>query len=91
MPPQLISYDLGYPGRDYSALHKAIEALGSPHWHCLESVWIVMTPLTSIQVRERLERCLDQSDTLCVFQLEGQWASVNLSEECSGWLERNLG
>jgi hypothetical protein len=89
MPVQLISYDLSQPGQDYSELHEAIQALGS-WWHCLESVWIVTTAQSSSAVLDALLQHLDQNDKLVVLELQGDWASYNLSKQCVDWLNSNL-
>ena len=86
MAVQVISYDLRRPGQDYAGLFDAIKTLGA-WWHCLESVWIVKTSLTSAQIRDALRPHLDANDSLLVAALAGDWATLGLS---SDWFRRNL-
>lgn len=88
MAKQLISYDLTKPGRNYDELYKAIEALGTC-WHCLESVWIVVTDLTTAQVRDQLKPHIDGNDKLAVLKLEGSWATLGLDQDCNNWFRKN--
>jgi len=89
MAAQLISYDLRKPGRDYATLFAAIKQLG-PWWHCLESIWIVKTALSTVQVRDALTPHVDGNDDLIVLSLQGGWATYGLSQECNDWLRNNL-
>jgi hypothetical protein len=89
MKSLLITYDLITPGRDYAKLYEAIKAQGT-WWHCLESVWIVRTAATSIQVANILKQHVDANDKLAVLQVQGDWATYNLSDECSNWLKTNM-
>jgi hypothetical protein len=86
---KLISYDLRKPGRDYSSLYAAIESIGSTRWHCLESVWLVRTPLSSGQVRDRIQLHLDANDKLLVASLGSDWATVGFDTRCNQWLRDN--
>src|SRR5438552_10153985 len=86
---QFISYDLRRPGQDYAGLFDTIEALG-PSWHCLESVWLVNTPLASAQVRDALHGHLDANDSLLVAALSGNWATLGLAGNCTDWLRKFL-
>ena len=89
MAVQLITYDLRKPGQDYARLFAAIEALGA-WWHCLESVWLVRTSLTSAQVRDTLRPYLDANDSLLVAGLNGNWATLGLGGDCTDWLHANV-
>jgi hypothetical protein len=77
----MISYDLRRPEKDYPGLFDAIEALG-PSWHCLESVWLVNSPLAITQVCDTLRGRLDANDSLLVAALSGDWATLGLSGNC---------
>lgn len=89
MPVQMISYDLRRPGPDYPGLFDAIEALG-PSWHCLQSVWLIDTTLTSAQVRSRLSTHVHANDSLLVAELSGDWATTGLAADCTDWLREFL-
>ncbi len=89
MAVQLITYDLHKPGQHYSELFKAIKALGA--WcHCVESVWLVRTNLTTAQVRDALLAHIDTNDVLVVTALAGNWAASHLDDERLNWLRTNL-
>lgn len=90
MAVQLISYDLKKPGQAYRDLHEAIKAHGG-WWHCIESVWLVVTDLTSAQVRTRLTPHLDANDRLLVAEVGSDWATWGLSDECVTWLRNHIG
>lgn len=85
----LISYDLRKPGRDYAALHQAIKQFAT-YYHCLESVWIVESRSTAIQIRDQLIRCLDPNDALLVVKLDGEAAWFGLPSAGSNWLQSAL-
>lgn len=89
MSVQIISYDLRVPGQDYTGLFDAIKALG-PWWHCLESVWLVNTPLAGAQVCDALRGHVDANDLLMVAALSGNWATLGLSGKCTDWLRAHL-
>lgn len=86
---QLITYDLRKPGQDYEGLFDAIKSLGD-WWHCLGSVWIVRTSMTSSQIRDALRTHIDDNDLLLVSGLSGYWATFGLKQECNKWLLTNL-
>ena len=86
---QLITYDLHRPGQNYHRISEAIQALGS-WWHCLGSVWIVKTALTSTQVRDYLSSHLDANDSLLVAGLSGGWGTSGIGTDCTSWLNTNL-
>jgi hypothetical protein len=89
MPVQIISYDLRKPGQDYTGLFEAIKALGTS-WHCLESVWLVNTPMASGQVRDSLNSHIDANDSLLVAALSGNWATLGLPKNGTDWLRKVL-
>jgi hypothetical protein len=66
----LISYDLNRAGQDYDALISGIQSLGV-WWHCLDSTWIVITQMTSVQVCDTLAPLIDHNDELLVVDISG--------------------
>jgi hypothetical protein len=89
MAVQLITYDLHVPGQNYTRLFEAIKSLGG--WlHCLESVWLVKTSLTTPQVRDTLRAHIDANDSLLVTALNGNWATAGLTKDCADWLSTNV-
>ena len=59
------SYDLMYPGQDYTAVHEAIKSLGR-WYHLQESVFYVNTPYTARECDEIVSRALDPNDKLLI-------------------------
>lgn len=83
-----INYDLRKQ-RDYSSLIERIKSYGT--WcHPLESVWIIVTDQTAVQVRDNLRAVMDADDGLLVTRLQGEAAWYGLSNEISQWLKDNL-
>ena len=82
-----ICYDLRQPGRNYSALHKAIESYGT-YYHCLESTWIVRTDSSATQIRDYLLQFVDSNDAVLVTKLAGEAAWYGIVH--SDWLQRQL-
>jgi hypothetical protein len=79
----LISYDLRQPGRDYEPLHKWLRTF--THCQGLESVWLLDTGWTTVQVRDELRKLTDDNDRVFVCQLAPRaWASSNYT--CGEWL-----
>ena len=89
MATVMITYDLVAPGKKYEDLHHAIKSTGS-WWHCLESNWIVVTTLSTTQIRDRLAAHLDTNDKLLVAVLNGTAAWQGFDKNCSEWLTTNL-
>jgi hypothetical protein len=89
MNSYLITYDLLSPGQDYTDLFEAIKKLGS--WsHCLESIWIVKSNISSSEIRDKLNNNIDSNDKLLVVKLNGEAAWINLGKQCNEWLKNNL-
>jgi len=89
MKSYLITYDLLKPGQNYDELYEAIKKLGN-WWHCLQSVWIIKTDSTAIQIRDALQSYCDSNDKLLVVRLSGEGAWTGFDSTCSSWLKTNL-
>jgi len=72
----LVGYDLMSPGRDYSALYAALEALGGRR--VLLSQWVVRVGSneTAARVRDHLRRSMDSNDRILVNDFY-DWAAYN--------------
>lgn len=85
----LISYDLRAPGKDYPKLKSHLESYGN--WaKPLESVWLIRTTLTAVQVRDAAKNNVDQNDkifTVDITSKESAWN--NLSNDVSQWIQSN--
>lgn len=89
MAVHVISYDLRHPGRDYEALYEAIMSYGS-YARVNESVWCIKTQETCVQVRDHLQKHIDNNDLLFVARLSGEAAWVGLGDKVSKWLKDAL-
>lgn len=85
----LITYDLRKPGRDYQKLYDAIRALGDST-HPLESVWIVKTNQSALDVVKHLRSYTDSNDALFAIKVSRNFGWVGLTQNSGDWLERNL-
>jgi len=84
-----ISYDLNYPGKNYSALYSEIKNLGS--WcHPLDSTWLVDSSLSAEAIKNTLKQVMDNSDALLVTKTSKPSVWFGLSEEISNWLNNHL-
>lgn len=90
MNTYLISYDLISPGQKYTELGKIIRSF--PNWaKVLESTWIVKSPLTCKEVRDKLLAALDSNDKLLVISASAPAAwTTSIEDEVSNWLKKNL-
>jgi hypothetical protein len=72
----LVSYDLLSPGRDYTTLISAIQALGGRR--VLFSQWAVRVnaTTTTAELRDHLRRYMDANDRILINDFE-HWASYN--------------
>lgn len=87
----MIGYDLRskLPG-SHDDLFNAIKSIGSEWWHCLDSIWLVMTQKTTDQVRDALAPHLGRGDQLiCVACRDGA-AWTGFTDERAYWLSENL-
>ncbi|GAB1513890.1 hypothetical protein [Actinophytocola sp. KF-1] len=87
----LIGYDLNTPGQDYQSLTDRIKELGSGWWHHLDSTWIIVTRLSTADVRDDLKRFIGSNDELFVVDITGESAAwTGFNTEGSSWLKTHL-
>ena len=86
-----ISYDLRKPGKDYEGLINQVKALSGVWCHPTLSQWLVQTPLTAAQVRDRLLPFIDANDKLLVTELSGATAWHGLDPVVANWLKGVFG
>lgn len=80
-----ISYDLKQPGRDYNSLYDAIKSYGI-WWHQTDSVWLIVSKDTAIDIRSKLIKYIDSNDKLFVVALKREWAAVGFNDKEYNWL-----
>jgi len=89
MTTYVISYDLvKAKSKDYTELFDAIKTLGK--WaKVVESTWIVVSDMSSVEIRDALTKHMDASDRIIVVQSGsvGAWKNSICTNE---WLKNNL-
>lgn len=78
----LITYDLRRPTRNYETLYQGIQSTGRA-FKLLESVWILSTNLSAIDVRNHLSRFVDNNDQLVIIEQHTTWATYNVDPAVS--------
>lgn len=89
MATYIITYDLMKPGQDYSDLIEAIQKYKT-YCHLQESVWLIVSDLSAINVRDDLKKHIDTNDKLFVAKVSSPAAWFNLGEAMSNWLKKFL-
>ena len=80
-----VNYDLKKgPGRDYEALHNAIESCGKC-WHYLDSTWLVDTDLDASEIWEELKPHVYANDDVLVIGVTRDYA-VWLPKKAREWI-----
>lgn len=91
MKTYLISYDLIRPetSSNYINLINAIKSFG--HWaKPLESLWLIKTDLTSVQVTTTLTKHIDSNDKILVIEVTNDWAALRLADAVVKWMQSGL-
>jgi len=78
----LVTYDLKQPGRNYQPLYDYFTQFN--RCHGLESVWLIETNKTCVQVRDDLTRLIDSNDVTYVQRISTDWAAFGFA--CGDWL-----
>lgn len=88
MPVHLISYDLRAPGKDFVRLQdhlKTYPAKTKP----LESLRLIKTPLSAVDLREAISKLLDSKDKLLVVNVSSSAAVwKNLPDNVAAWIKK---
>lgn len=87
MSTYLVTYDLSKPGRNYEDLHKFLRS--HTDWaKVLESVWIIKTNLSALELVNAALKHMDANDHIFVTPYTGAAAWHNLSSDVADWLKR---
>jgi hypothetical protein len=89
MRAYIVTYDLLRQGQNYHALTKRLESY-PVHWHVQQSVWIIATDQSAVDVRAYLLPTLDGNDKLIVARLEGEAAWAGYPDNVNSWLRDRL-
>jgi hypothetical protein len=85
-----ISYDLNQAGKNYDGLITKIREVFPTYWHHLDSMWLVVTDMTPVAVRDLLKPYLDSDDELLVAKISAPAAWTGFNDRGSKWLKDNL-
>jgi hypothetical protein len=84
----LVSYDLRKPRRNYKGLLEELER--SPGWwHYLDSTWLIVTSENADQLYRRLKIHIDESDSLLIIQVSGDYQGW-LPKEAWTWIGKHV-
>lgn len=85
MAVYLVTYDLKAPGRNYQPVHDYLRSF--PDW-CkgLESVYLIETSLSTVQVRDALISKVDANDKFFVVRIMADWGAKGYY--CADWLNK---
>lgn len=89
MPAYIIAYDLHEAGQNYTCIIDRLKKYGT-YCHLQQSVWIINTNQSAVQVRDNLMKCLDRNDKLFVGLLGGEAAWTGYPDNISNWLRQHL-
>lgn len=89
MAAYIVTYDLAQQGQNYSCLYARLRSYPT-HWHMQQSVWIVVTPESAVDLRNTLTACLDANDRLFVARLANEAAWRGYAENVSDWIKNQL-
>jgi len=88
MSAYIVSYDLHKRGQNYECIIEKLK--GYPeHWHMQQSVWIISTNQTVVQIRDHLMSCLDENDNLFVGKLSAA-AWHGFAPAAEPWLKARI-
>ena len=86
----LISYDLKFPGGDYSGLYKELKHSPTKKWwHHVESTWIILTDESAGELWARIKSNIDKDDTVIIIEVRDN-ASGWLTERAWNWIHENV-
>lgn len=89
MAHYIVSYDL-HNQRHYEPVWNLLGQLGATR--LLESLWVVTSGLTAVQLRDALDKVIDKDDSTAVVELKSGsfWASQRAKPLGVEWLQRNI-
>jgi len=82
----LVSYDLMRPGKNYQPVYDYLESF-SDRVKPLQSVYLIRTAKTAVQVRDELIAKVDSNDKILVIRIDtSMWGTFNLPNTAK-WLK----
>lgn len=89
MKSYLITYDLNRSGQNYPILIEKIKAF-ERYQHCMDSIWLIKTTDSAIQIMNYLKPCIDINDELLIVELNGEASWIGIGKRCIEWINENL-
>ena len=92
MAIKLVTYDLNKQGQDYKDLYREIKSIG-PCINPLDSVWLIKTELTCLEIKKKLRSVMDTNDHIIVVPYANDKngeRSSNLKKEFVNWIQANI-
>lgn len=86
MAVRVVTYDLKVKNDDNADLREALTD-EYESFHLQESVWLVDTSQSSIEVRDNLKGHLKAGDKLFVARIGKSWSTYNAGSKAVSWLE----
>jgi len=80
------AYDLKVKNKDDADVIRAMKSFFT-YLHLQESVWLIDSMLSAVDVRDHLSPHLKVGDTLFIGRLTGEWASYHLNQPSKEWLQ----
>ncbi len=89
MANYVASYDL-HNQRHYQGVWAKLESLGATR--LLESLWVLTTPLSAVEIRDQLKSVADSDDSIAVIELKAgcNWAAERAKTPGVSWLRQNI-
>jgi len=89
MAHYIVSYDL-HKERHYKPVWDTLEGLGATR--LLESLWVLTSNLTAVQLRDTMQAVIDSDDSVAVIELKpgSWWACTRAKEPGVAWLRQNI-
>jgi CRISPR associated protein Cas2 family len=89
MAHYIVSYDL-HNQRTYPPVWKKLEGWGATR--LLESLWVLTTTLTAVQIKDGLKAIIDSDDSVAVIEIKpaSGWACTRAREAGVAWLRQNI-
>lgn len=91
MKTYLVSYDLIRPesSPEYVKLIDLIKTAST--WaKPLESVWLIKSNFSSMEIMKQLQTVTDANDKILVIEITNDWTSFNLPVEVINWMKAGL-
>lgn len=85
-----VTYDLHNPGQNYEDVDSLLKSLGGYMKH-FDSFWLISTSdYSASDIRNELNKVIDDNDKTLVLTITKGWASHNLEKDGVDWIKKHL-